>query len=98
MKAKLTTLAISFEVAKLFHIMCGNDKKIFIFPKKYNFPSLFHWTRKGSLIILPNVLCPKSETSHFRKSFQKINFIKKFLWTSKKRFWQAFGNHFCQKL
>ena len=70
----------------------------FIFPKKYKFPSLFHWKPKGSLTILPNVLCPKSETSHFCKSFQKIVFLKKFLWTIKSHFWQACRNHFCQTL
>ena len=59
MKAKLTTLPISFEVAKMFHVMCGNDKKTLIFPTMYNFLSLFHWTRNGSFTILPNVFLLK---------------------------------------
>ena len=73
-------------------------QETFIFPTRFNFSALFHWTREGSLSILPNVFCPKSETSHFCKSFQKIVFFKKFLWTSKIHFWQACRNHFCQTL
>ena len=98
MNANLTTLPFSFEVAKEFHIMCGNYEKTLIFPERFNFPTLFHWTRKGSLTILLNDFCPNSETSHFSKSFQKLIFFKKFLWTSKSHFWQACRNHFCQKL
>ena len=98
MNANLTTLPISFEVAKEFHIMCGNDKKTLIFPTRFNFSALLHWTRKGSLTILPKVFRPNSEISHFCKSFRKIVFFKNFLWTSKSHFWQACRNHFCQKL
>ena len=65
MNANLTTLPISFEVAIKFYIKCGNDKKSLIFSKNFNFPTLFHWTRKGSLTIMPNVFWPNSETSHF---------------------------------
>ena len=96
--ADLTTLPISFEVAKEFHIMCGNDKKTLIFPTRFNFSALLHWTRKGSLTILPKVFRPNSETSHFCKSLRKIVFLKKFLCTSKSQFWQACRNLFCQKL
>ena len=79
MNANLTSLPISFEVAKEFHIICRNDKKTLIFPKRFNFSALLHWTREGSLTILPIVFCPNSETSHFCKSFQKNVFFKKFL-------------------
>ena len=98
MNANLTTLPLSFEIAIKFYIMCGNVKKNLFFPKRFNFPTLFHWTREGSLTILSNVFCPNSETSHFCKSFQKIVFFEKFLWTSKSHFWQACRNHFCQTL
>ena len=98
MNANLTTLPLSFEFAVKFYIMCGNVKKILFSPKRFSFPTLFHWTREGSLTILPNVFCPNSETSHFYKCFQKILFFKNFLWTSKSHFWQACRNHFCQKL
>ena len=73
-------------------------QKTLIFPTRFNFSALLHWTREGSLSILPSVFCPKSETSHFCKSFQKIVFFKKFLWTSKSHFWQACRNQFCQTL
>ena len=99
MNANLTTLPFSFEVAKEFHIMCGNDKKTLILPKRFNFSALFHWTREGSLTILPNVSCPNSETSHFCKSFQKIVFFSKSLSGQVKVFfWQACRNQFSQKL
>ena len=73
-------------------------QKTLIFPTRFNFSALLHWTGEGSLSILPSVFCPKSETSHFCKSFQKIVFFKKFLWTSKSHFWQACRNQFCQTL
>ena len=37
MNANLTTLPISFEVAKEFHIMCGNDKKLWFSPRGSTF-------------------------------------------------------------
>ena len=83
MNANLTTLPTSFETEEKFHILCGNDEKPLIFRKSFYFPTLFHWTRKGTLTILSNVFCPKSETSHFCKSFQKNCFLQKFLWTCK---------------
>ena len=98
MNANLTNLPTSFSIEKKLHIMCGNHEKTLILPKTFNFPTLFHWTRKGSLTILPNVFWPNSETSSFCKSFQKFIFFRKFLWTSKSHFWQACRNHFCQKL
>ena len=79
------------------HIVRKRQKN-FIFPNKYNFPSLFHWRCKGNSTILQNFFCPKSETSHFCRSFHKIIFFKKTLWTCKSHFWQACQNHFCQKL
>ena len=72
--------------------------KNFDFPTRFNFSALLHWTRKGSLTILPKVFCPNSETSHFCKSFRKIVLFKKFLRTSKSHLWQACRNHFCQKI
>ena len=86
MKANLKTLPTSFEIEEKFHIMCGNDEKNFDFPQNFNFPTLFHWTRKGSSTILPNVFCSNSGTSHFCESFQKAFFFKNFLWTGKGHF------------
>ena len=78
MNANLTTLPISFEVAKEFHTMCGNDKKTLILPKRFNISALFHWTREGSFTIVPNVFCPNSETKTFVKVFKKMFSSKSF--------------------
>ena len=98
MNANLTTLPISFEVAKEFHIMCGNDKKLWFSPRGSNFQ---HCSTGHVKVVWPpcqTFFCPNSETSHFCKSFQKVVFFKKFLWPSKSLFWQVCRNHFCQKL
>ena len=72
LNANLTTLPTSFEIEEKFYIMCGDDEKTLIFPKEFNFPTLFHWTRKGSLTILPKVFCPK-----FRNKSLLWRFFKK---------------------
>ena len=98
MNANLTTLPFSFEVAKEFHIMCGN-KTTLILPNRFNFSALFHWTGEGSLTILPNVFCPNSETSHYCKCFQKIVFFSKSFPGQVKVFFDRLAeNKFCQKL
>ena len=60
-----------------------------IFRIKYNFLTLFHWTRKSSLKILPQDFLSKSETSHLYENFQRVVSSQKFHWTGKKHFWQA---------
>ena len=91
MNANWTIVPISFEVAIKFHIMCGNDKKVWFSPRSTTFYHCFtfHWTLKGILTILPNVFCSNFETSSLQKRFQRIVFSKKFHWTRERHFWQA---------
>ena len=97
MNATLTMLPISCEVAIKFQIMCGNDK-YFNFSHKVQLLTVFHWTRKSTLKIVPQGFRSNSKRSHLYEKFQRVVFSKKFLWTRKRRFWQAPGTCFCQNL
>ena len=98
MNANLATLPISFEVAKEFHIMCGNNKKLWFFPRGSTFQ---HCSTGHVKAVWPSCQTFSAKIQKqvtFVKSFQKIILFKKFLWTSKSHFWQACRNRFCQKL
>ena len=97
MNATLTMLPISCEVAIKFQIMCGNDKD-FNFSHKVQHLTLFQWTRKWSLKIVPQVFRSNSKRSHLYENFQRVVFSRKFLWTLKRHFWQAPRNLFMPKL
>ena len=62
-------------------------QKILIFRIKYNFLTLFHWTRKSSLEIVQQGFRSNSKRSHLYENFQRVVFSK-FLWTRKRQFWQ----------
>ena len=64
-------------------------QKTLIFCKKYHFLTLFHWTLKSSLKIVPQGFRSNSKRSNLYENFQRVVFSKKFLWTRKRHFWQA---------
>ena len=70
----------------------------FDFRIKYNFLTLFHWTRKSSLKIVPLGFRSNSKTSHLYESFERVVLFKKFLWMRKRQFWQAPRNIFLPKV
>ena len=66
--------------------------------KHFHFPQKVFCSTGNLKAVWPSCRTFYAQKSHFCKSFQKIVFLKKFLWTIKSHFWQACRNHFCQTL
>ena len=69
MKAKLTTLPISLEVAKMFHTMCGNDKKLSFSTKS----TTFHHCSTGQI----KAVWPSCQT-FYAQNQKPVTFVKVF--------------------
>ena len=98
MKAKLTTLPNSFEVAKMFQIMCGNDKKLSFSPRGSTFQHFSTGHVKAVWASCQTFFAQNQKQVTFVKVFKKLFSSKSFSGASKIHFWQACRNHFCQTL
>ena len=73
-------------------------QKNFIFRKKYNFLTLFHWTRKSSLRIVPQGFGSFLKEVTYMKTFKELFFPRSFSGRVEGTFDSLPETSFCQKL
>ena len=78
MNANLATLPISFEVAKEFHIMCGNDKKLSFSPRGSTFQHFSTGHVKAVWASCQTFFAQNQKQVTFVKVFKKLFSSKSF--------------------